>query len=317
MKPAESRPPFLVMAHHRSGSNFLNDLLQQHAAIECLNEPLSMHTSFFREHDLVPWHTHDYDPSVLHASLAGDARMREFLLELRHYLRQSRRGRILGFKDTCLFGKLGWLKAFIPELRIIFLRRDPKSIVSSVMRSELATLWRYADLVPPAFAAVCPGYVSRVDAGDAATQTAELAAKSVAVRYEWASRTIGLFEHLTLDLENISRQPAHAVRALSAFLGAETDIQQASFVVARQSLSRGGLFSSFRSIEDVEQAWRRHLSQRQASVIEDVMRAVPGEGAQGGQPRGAPEALAMGSGPRGNGPFVDPTRITDEPGAGT
>jgi len=46
------RAPFLLLAHHRSGSNLLNDLLQAHPCIECLNEPFSMHTPFFREHDL-------------------------------------------------------------------------------------------------------------------------------------------------------------------------------------------------------------------------------------------------------------------------
>ena len=69
MKPNESHPPFFVMAHHRSGSNFLNDLLQQHSGIECLNEPLSMHTRFFREHDLALWTAADFDTVLLHGSL--------------------------------------------------------------------------------------------------------------------------------------------------------------------------------------------------------------------------------------------------------
>src|SRR3954468_20497935 len=88
----ERPPPFLVMAHHRSGSNFLNDVLQSCAGIECLNEPLSMHTRFFRDHDLAPWGADDHDPALLHASLGGDPTVREFLLELKAYLGQSRRG---------------------------------------------------------------------------------------------------------------------------------------------------------------------------------------------------------------------------------
>jgi hypothetical protein len=274
MKPTDPRAPFLVMAHHRSGSNFLNDLLQKHPCIECLNEPLSMHTRFFRERDLALWHADDFDPDLLHACLADHAALRAYLLELRQYLLQSNSGRIIGFKDTCLFGKLGWLKAFMPNLKIIFLRRDPRAIVSSVLRSELAGFWRYADLVPPAFAQVCPGYTSRVDASDIPALAAETVAMSVAARYELARQTLDLFAHRTLDLDDLMRNPRQCLQLLADFLGVEPDPEQMSFIITRQRESRGGLFSSFRAPVDVEGAWRAHLSVRQIEAIDDVMQAV-------------------------------------------
>jgi len=281
MKPTDSRAPFLVMAHHRSGSNFLNDLLQKHACIECLNEPLSMHTRLFREQDLVPWHAGDFDPELLHPSLAAHAGLRSYLLELRQYLMQSHGGRIIGFKDTCLFGKLGWLKAFMPSLKIIFLRRDPRAIVSSVLRSKMATFWRYADLVPPAFARISPRYSSRVVPTDVAVRAAEMVAMSVAVRYELARRTLDLFEHCTLNLGDLVRQPARCIEGLADFLGVEPDAEQTVFIAARQAESRGGLFSSFRSIDDVETTWCRHLSAAQLEVIDAVMQAVREESRAG------------------------------------
>lgn len=278
MKSTAPHAPFLVMAHHRSGSNFLNDLLQQHDGIECLNEPLSMHTRFFRDHDLVPWQAEDYDAELLHTSLADQLPLRDYLLELRQYLLRSRHGRIIGFKDTCLFGKLGWLRAYLPGLKIILLRRDARAIVSSVLRSKLAGLWRYADLVPPAFAQLWPHYASRVDPGDVALHAAETVAMSVALRYETARRTLGPFEHLTLDLEDITREPVQRMRALADFLGITAGPEPLRFIRARQSESRGGPFSSFRSIDDVEVTWQRHLSTRQLEVIEAVLRAPHGDG---------------------------------------
>ena len=83
---SEPRAPFLLMAHHRSGSNFLNDLLQSHPRIECLNEPLSMHTRYFRARDLEIWTEGDYDRALLHPSLAGDPDLHGFLAEFRSYL---------------------------------------------------------------------------------------------------------------------------------------------------------------------------------------------------------------------------------------
>jgi LPS sulfotransferase NodH len=274
MKPDEHRAPFLVMAHHRSGSNFLNDLLQTHVDVECLNEPLSMHTCLFRDNDLSMWEARDFDLQVLHPSLADQPSARAYLFDLRRYLMQSRRGRILGFKDTCVFGKLGWLQVFLPGLKVIFLRRDARAIVSSVLRSKLASFWHYADLVPPVFAQLCPAYTSQVEPLDTALRAAETAAMSVAVRYELARRELGSLEHLVLDLEDLTRDPLPCLRRLAGFLGVEGNVEQATFIAMRQSETRGGLFSSFRSVDDIEQTWKRHLSARQVAVIDDVMLAM-------------------------------------------
>ena len=287
MNPDESRPPFFVMAHHRSGSNFLNDLLQQHPEIECLNEPLSMHTRFFREHDLAPWTAADFDPALLHGTLASEGALRSYLLELRQFLSCSRRGRIVGFKDTCLFGKLGWLKAFMPSVRIVFLRRDVRAIVSSVLRSDLAPLWSYADQVPQAFSRLFPGYVSRVHADETVLRATEVAVMSVATRYEMARRTLDCFDHVTLELEGFTSAPEQSLQALAEFLGVEAVPEQLDFLLARHGESRGGLFSSYRSVDDVERTWRRYLSTRQLDVIDDVLRMLQPKAAIGSTLRGA------------------------------
>lgn len=270
---SEPRAPFLLMAHHRSGSNFLNDLLQSHPRIECLNEPLSMHTRYFRARDLEIWTEGDYDRALLHPSLAGDPDLHGFLAEFRSYLLQSNGLRLMGFKETALFGKLGWLKAFMPTLKILFLKRDPRAIVSSVLRSGLAPLWDYERLVPQAFRRLYPAYASRVPAGDAAAHAAELAAMSVVARYELARATLGLFEHRVLYLDELARKPVQCLRAISEFLGVEPDPSQLLFLGERQSTSRGGLFSSFRVHEDVQHTWQRHLNVRQVQAVEDVLMA--------------------------------------------
>ena len=264
------RAPFLVAAHHRSGSNFLTDLLQKHDAIECLNEPLSMHTRLFREQDLVTWRREDFDPAVLHRSLRDEPGIAAFLLELRQYLWKSREGRVIGFKDTCLFGKLGWLKAFIPDLKIIFLRRDMRAIVASALRSRLLGFWAYVDLVPPVFAQVFPGYVSDTDPHDSAARMAELVAQSVAVRYELARQTLGDFDHCVVELEELLNSPDQCLRSLAAFLDVPSAPQALDFLHARRLQTRGGTFSSFRTAEDVESTWTRYLTAAQLKAVADV-----------------------------------------------
>jgi hypothetical protein len=261
------------MAHHRSGSNFLNDLLQAHPCIECINEPLSMHTPFFRGCDLAAWSQSDFHPGWLHASLQPHGALRSFLFDLKEHLAQSHGGRIAGFKETGLFGKLAWFKAFIPDLKVVFLQRNPRAIVSSVLRSGLMPLWFYAELVPPAFREVCPEYRSVAEDADDATRTAEVAAMSVVTRYALARRELPLFDHLVLDLDTMAHQPVESLKAVTDFFGLEPHPDQVSFLLKRQGTSRGGVFSSFRSPADVKHTWRGHLSPSQIEAIEHVLSA--------------------------------------------
>jgi hypothetical protein len=250
MSSIVARAPLLLMAHHRSGSNFLHDLLQSHPKIECINEPFSMHTRFFRQCDLVRWTEADYDPAVLHVALAKHAGLRSYLRELRQYLLQSSSERVIGFKETALFGKLEWLKEFMPDF------------------------WLYRNLVPKAFREMFPHYRSAVDAGDMSGSDAELVAMSVVTRYELAYRTLCLFEHRMLMLRAVMHDPAASLQVVTDFLGLEPHPQQMAFLCSRRGVSRGGTFSSFRAADDVEHTWRRHLSPRQVEVIEHVLFAA-------------------------------------------
>ena len=265
------------MAHHRSGSNFLHDLLQSHPRIECINEPLSMHTRFFRQCDLVRWSEVDYDPVFLHVALARHDGLRAYLFDLRRYLLRSDVDRVMGFKETALFGKLEWLKEFLPSLKVLFLTRDPRAVVSSVLRSGLSEFWRYQDLVPRAFYEICPHYGRRGHESDPTIRDAEIAAMSVVARYEIARRTVHLFEHKLVSLEEVMGDPAGCLESMTAFLGVEPHPDSFLFLRRRQGVSRGGAFSSFRAPEDVRTAWQRHLNAGQIEVIESVLCAAQRE----------------------------------------
>ena len=167
-------------------------------------------------------------------------------------------------------------------LQILFLTRDPRAVVSSVLRSGLCEFWRYDDLVPHAFHELFPHYERRGGGSDPTIREAEIAAMSVATRYELARRTVHLFEHKLVSLEEVMRDPAGCLESMTIFLGVESHPDPFSFAQRRQGVSRGGAFSSFRAPEDVQTAWRRHLSAGQIEVVEDVLsvaqRENPGTG---------------------------------------
>jgi Sulfotransferase family len=271
---ADKRAPFLLLAHHRSGSNLLNDLLQAHPCIECLNEPFSMHTSFFREHDLRPWQKADFDPVLLHHDLPRDDELRAFLQSLHDYLASSTSSHVVGFKETGLFAKLEWLHAFMPGIKLIFLRRDPRAIVSSVLRSGLTGLWAYGELVPPAFRrhfprAVLPAW----PAGSAAAQAA-LVAMSVALRYALVTEALRSFEHCVVNFQDIVEQPSESLDALSDFLGVPAHTAPLHFLLSRQGNSRGGTFSSFREPSGAVNGWQRRLTRQELEAIAGVLEAA-------------------------------------------
>jgi hypothetical protein len=270
----DARAPYFLLAHHRSGSNFLNDLLQSHRCLECFNEPFSMHTGFFLQHDLIEWSGDQYGDPDLHPELAPYGGLREYLRELRDYLMQSTSGRVIGFKDTVLFDKLPWLKAFMPSLKIILLRRNPHAIVSSVLRSRLIDFWAYSQLVPPAFHAIFPAYVSRVQGRDPELAAAEVAAMSVATRYAMAARDLRLFEHREVQLERLLSDPRETLDMLQDFLGVPADDGPLRFLDDRFRSDRGGIFSSYRQRKSVLEGWREHLSPDQIAVIDDVMQCT-------------------------------------------
>jgi hypothetical protein len=269
----EAREPFLLLAHHRSGSNFLHDVLQSHPCIECINEPLSMHTHFFRQCDLVSWSAGEYRADCLHIALAKQDELRAYLRQLRGYLLQSDSARIIGFKETALFGKLAWWKEFMPSTKVVWLVRDPRAVVSSLLRSGLLDFWRYCDMVPRAFKENFPHYCShlQVQCRDQSLRDAEIAAMSVAVRHVMAQQTLALFAHHVVRLDEAMSRPQEFLRDLNAFLGLQPHEDQTAFLKRRRSVSRGGLFSSYRSPDDVETGWRRHLTSSQLEVIENVL----------------------------------------------
>ncbi|MEU6865624.1 hypothetical protein ABZ924_20585 [Streptomyces sp. NPDC046876] len=47
--------PFLIIGHHRSGTNFLGEPIQRNPVVARANEPFSMRTDFFRDNDLRLW----------------------------------------------------------------------------------------------------------------------------------------------------------------------------------------------------------------------------------------------------------------------
>ncbi|MFJ8011255.1 sulfotransferase [Streptomyces sp. NPDC096339] len=260
--------PFLIIGHHRSGTNFLGELIQRNTAVACANEPFSMHTDFFRDNDLRPWSAAAYDQAVLHPELYSSPKIVLFLQELRKWLGSSPEGCRRGFKETLLYEKLPWLGEYLPGLRVIHLVRDPRAVTASVLDvPEADELWKYSVTVtryleeqlghPP---------------GDA-LDPFELCLHSIGIRWELARRSLAAFEHITVRLEDLVEQPEDALGRLMGFLDLEPTDEQRDFILDSQRESRGGRYSSYRSRDSVLNSWRSRLTEAQQTRLATGLRS--------------------------------------------
>lgn len=259
--------PFLILSHHRSGSNFLNELIQYHNNFTSINEPLSMHTNIFREKDLIPWTMEEYNPEHFHIDLNEQPGVIEFMHELKKWLLNPTDYNIRGFKETLLFDKLGWLKEYLPTLKIIFLIRDPRAVITSVMKRNLYnSLWNYKETIT--------NYIDNYMTEEFVNpeNILELSTYSWKIRYQLAKQNCHLFDHIFIRLEDIMLDPIETLHKIMSFLENDIDTSQLAFIRQSSLRTLGGTFSSYRQSDDVLNSWRKVLTDDHQQYIQRKLR---------------------------------------------
>jgi hypothetical protein len=254
--------PFLILGHHRSGSNFLADLLQANEGIECLSEPLSMHTDF-RRFDLETWTGEEFVASSLHASLRDAPGTVAFLRRLCDWLYGSAAA-VRGMKETLLFDKLAWCRRMFPDLRVVWLVRDPRAVVHSVLRCGLWCFWEYPERV----GRFCREYYGDPEI-DPVTPV-ELTLWSWKVRYALAREHLGNFVHVRVRLEDLVAAPRDELERIAAVVGFPITPAQEAYLSRPNEESRGGVFSTVRRGDEVIGGWRAGLSAEDRRYVESL-----------------------------------------------
>lgn len=254
--------PFLILGHHRSGSNFLADLLQANELVECLSEPLSMHTDF-RRFDLETWRGEEFAASHLHPGLREAPGTAAFLRRLRAWLYGSP-VTVRGMKETLLFDKLTWCREMFPALRVVWLVRDPRAVVHSVLRCGLWRFWEYPERV----GRFCREYYGNPEI-DPITP-AELTLWSWKVRYALAREHLGDFAHIRVRLEDLVAAPRDELERIAALASFPVTPAQEAYLARPSGESRGGVFSTVRRSDEVIGGWRTGLSAGDRDQVESL-----------------------------------------------
>jgi hypothetical protein len=258
----------MVMAHHRSGSNFFGDVLEAHPALACLNEPFTMHTSVFLPRDLIRWGAADYRSDVLHPDLADMSSAVESIKSLAGYTGLPGRG----FKETLGFEKLGWIERVFPGWQVILYVRDPRAVINSVLsRPYMLKKWAYRPLV----ARYRDMYGGELPFEIAYETPVDQLISSWQVRWYEAQRYIaesrerpGGLNVTLVQFEDLMADPEATLTRVMRSIGFDVHPNQLQFIEdSHNGPSRGGDYSTVRDPQKVLNAWRGKLSAKEISRI--------------------------------------------------
>jgi hypothetical protein len=226
--------PFMLLGCPRSGTNYLSALLKAHPAVELQIEPFSMHVQAFMDSEFSGVVETD---TVFRCSCG-----RCISCDLRTWLRS---GSHRGFKETTVFDRLGQMASWLPELRVVFLGRDPRDIVESYLSGSLHTRWKIAtrfqchpDPTIRSLAASAPNELE--------TQ-AELCTVLTTRRLRKWIELGSHFESLAIRYSELIRSPHGSLEQILKFLGLSTTAECGRAIDDYASRSAEDLYSPFKA----------------------------------------------------------------------
>lgn len=254
--------PFMLLGHHRSGTNFLTDVLQAHPEVSMVDEPLSVHTRGFRDTDLLVWGADQWDDVRVHDALVDHPMSRARFQRLREFVTAP--GEVVrGFKETILFEKMPWLHAAVPGLRTVLVVRDPRAVVGSLLKHDVDAIWEYSRALER--------YVGQPGAHRELVATGSPLARSVS---SWRVRHRELLGApppglRVFRLEDLVRDDSDVLAEMMRHIGLEPHEAQHRTMKEHQREHRGGMYSTYRTLDQVLNEWRRTLRPDEVAYVEE------------------------------------------------
>lgn len=245
--------PFLIINHHRSGSNFLCRLIKSNKELRCLNEPLSQHMNVFEEYDLISF-DNGYSNEVL------TVKEKLFLKNLKKYMYES--PNIVGFKDTCLYGKMNWVLDEFKGIKVIHLVRNPIAVINSCLRNDMWRQWNYEEVI---------NRYRKKNGLTSISSPLDLCIESWKIRNKLYFEEMQNKEALTIKLESLVLNTEKTLQQLMDYLEAEVSDNQIKMINECYKQKKGKEYSVYRRKEDVISDWKKCLNEEQVKKIKEQL----------------------------------------------
>lgn len=257
---------FMILSNQRSGSNFLANVTRAHPSVDLIIEPLGTNIDIFKSEDLSHWTAEQYNAGYLHRVFRGMPEAIHFLKDFRRWIYSPLPGQ-RGFKETLLLRKIPWLQRFLPGISIIFLVRDPRAVVASILKRSMDRFWNSRSilqkyLVEKSVSSFEPNLDNEV----------KVNAMIWKIRTDTALKALKYTNFLQVRLEDLISRPNYTLERIMKYLGTSTHQAQLKYVARRWGKTKKEAFSTFRRPREVLCSWRETLSDRDRRMVEAITR---------------------------------------------
>lgn len=219
------------------------------------------------------WKEEDFDPQSFAGELRNYPSLKSMVSTLRDFLTPSESG-VNFVKETTLLLKLGWVRKYLEDVKVVFLVRSPYDVVSSFRTSGLYEKWDYEKRFQE-LAQIVTGknelepYKELLGSVNTNSETSKLAFLWVVQNFE-AIKHLDAFENLILKYEDVLGDTRGSLEQVMQFMGLGMHEIQGRFIEETQSETLGGMYSAFRS-KTTDRESRSFLRQKDADEIEHIL----------------------------------------------
>ena len=266
---------FIVLGFRRSGTTYISELIKTHPNAKCLIEPLTLNIDNFRQHEFSYWTDKDFVQTIYHSSFRNKQLAVEFLTEFKKWLDVSSDRNAIGFKEVTLHSKILWLKKFIPDIKIIYLTRDPKNVVASFKKLNFSQRWDYKNKVrrfinqkqAPFSIQGLPLLINDTNYSENDIVVSCLAFK-ISILYYLHIADRGAL--MRVKIEDFLDAPRNITSDIMNYIGLEIHRRQVEFINETTSTTRGGSYSKYRRKDDVNNLFQI-LTPSEFEIIEELL----------------------------------------------
>ncbi|MEM4360129.1 MAG: HAD-IA family hydrolase [Candidatus Bilamarchaeaceae archaeon] len=270
--------PVLILGHPRSGTNFLATILGSEQTVNAIIEPFSLHCKFAIDNECRYWGADDFDPILFHRELSNMPEATKYFGEFRDWL-YAKSGELRLFKETMFFLQMEWLSHYLPDIKIIYLERDPKAVIASYKKDRLFEKWDYERRFRTLAEEVkkkrqLASYKSLFENASTATQVEKLAIMWY-IRISEARKNLFRFDHVAVSYENVIKNPYEMFKRLSEFSGIRMTKKMKEAINERSRESRGSTYSTYRDPIKSLERWKNTLNDFEKKAISRIVKDVP------------------------------------------